>query len=910
MANTAEEPLLFYANHKPDIYLPIKKSQRVKYTSFHVCPSFIAFGSSSGGVYLFRNDTDNECHYLFTILNADNCGPITCLAFAAHDDHLIAMATSRGHIIVAEIQPEKRGLYATSWKITYQCSSFTRQPINILKWDQYYDYRLYIGDRSGQIFILHNVKDLKNLMVAPQPTIILKLMAEIYQMEVCQDLLLLSTHSKYILYDVSGGELTQIGTKSVRSDGQSYGVCFFSKNTSTDNHIYNCIFCSRPKSRLWECDLKGTVRFTHQFKELLINQMPEKIINGTDICGAEKAINKANNNHEPSADSPTKAQPTVTFGKLCAMTIEGLDLRLIVTFANSPSTCLYVINPISGCVVSHCVLDVTHIHDIYCIDCDIYLIYSPSEDKRLELVRISLLTGEQCLKVLIESQEFINGANLVINHFEYFSSKCSISTRNRNKLKLRTDKLVEQLWTNLQAEDKHQFLSIQQLIIGGMSREKSFLIDESQELSLNSIDSNASDAYNTRHSDIERLYYDMSSQYSDPTLDVVNTLDVGFSELKKLKDIVLSKLNTNQNQIEFATDSLQPEVRATDVTERQLENNNYLNDNKEFNLSDNKSSDDNDKRHELESGLRQMESQLKESRTLEQFRCDCDSPLPGSHLTLCELQERIRKFLIENTEYLEYSVIDLLDICKRNAIWSLYMKLLLKCQEYHQYLRSSVMLNDLKCLLQTDFIDNYLSNVDHFEQLLNLFSRQRDAGSDLIVRCPQCDKSLDKVHNSITWETIIRFCVNTVGVEEAFELLDKFIDQKPVFSVDFYLVLLRMRMISVHQSPVTRDKLNRLISHLNSVSKARSPLSPLSPFSTRSSSPLIPSVSSLTTNQSKGFKVNLSGMKCAKCETSLVTRGQRSGPKLVAFYCKHVYHKMCLNSEHNYCIICMKKTNK
>lgn len=906
MANTAEEVLLFYANNKRDIYLPIKKSQRVKYTCFHVCPSFIAFGSSSGGVYLFRNESDSESDYLFTILNADNCGPIACLAFAAHDDNLIAMATTRGHLIVAEIQPQRRNLYATSWKITYQCSNFTRHPINILKWDQYYDYRLYISDRSGQIFILHNVKDLKNLMVAPQPTLILRLMTEIYQMEVCQDLLLLSAQSKYVLYDVSSGELTQIGTKSVRSDGQSYGVCFFAKNTSADNHIYNCIFCSRPKSRLWECDLKGTVRFTHQFKELLINQMPKEIINGTDICGAVNAVNK----RKPTPDSSTKGQPTATFGKLCSMSVETLDLRLIVAVANSPSPGVYVIEPSSGCAVSYCALAVHHIHDFYCVDCDIYLIYSPSEDKRLEVSRISLLTAEQCLKVLIENREFKSGANLVINHLEYFSTKC-LSARNRNKLQLRSDKLMEQLWNGLRSEDKQQFQSIQQLIIGGMSREKSFLIDESQELSLNSIDSNASDAYNTRHSDLQRLYYDVSPQYSDPTLDVVNSLDVGFSELKKLKDIVLSKLNSNPNQIEFRDNSEEPTVRATDVTERQLENNNYLNDSSQFNPNDNKKAKDNDKRHELESGLRQLEKQLKESQTLDQLRCECLSPLPGSHQKLSEIQQRIQTFLIENTEYLEYSVIDLLDICRRNAIWSLYMKLLVKCQEYHQYLKSSLMLNDITFLLNINFIDNYLSNIDHFEQLLNLFCGQRDVGSDLIVRCIECDRRLEGVDNSITWETIVRFCVNTVGVEEAVGLLDQFIDQKPVFSVDFYLVLLRMRMISVHQSPVTRDKLNRLISHLNSVSKVRSPLSP---FGSRSASPLIPSlvpsVSSLTTNQSKGFKLNFSGLKCAKCETSLVTNRQKSGPKLVAFYCKHVYHKMCLNSEHNYCIICSKKTNK
>ena len=419
MAQLSEESLVFFANKQTDIYFPIKNSQRVKFTCFDACPQYIAFGSSSGGVYLFSNCPNGSSEYLFTILNASNCGPITCLAFAENDYHLIAMATSREHLIVAEIAPQKQVLFTSSWIISYQCSDFTKNSINILKWDQYYDYRLYMTDSSGQIFILHNVKDLKNLMVVPKPSIILKLTAQIYQLEVCMDILLLSTHSKCVLYDVSSGELTQIGKKSVRSDGQSYGVCFFPKYAtikSVDNHIYNCIFCSRPKSRLWECDLKGTVRFTHQFKELLINQMPQQIINGSNICGANKAINKNGN------DVPT-AQPTPTFAKLCVMNIESLDQYFIVTFANSPNTCLYVINPINACIVSHCILNVSHIQDIYCIDSDIHIIYNLSEDKRLQFSKISFLTPEECLKSLIENNEFRNGANFVINQIQYFSRK-------------------------------------------------------------------------------------------------------------------------------------------------------------------------------------------------------------------------------------------------------------------------------------------------------------------------------------------------------------------------------------------------------------------------------------------------------------------------------------------------------
>ena len=105
------------------------------------------------------------------------------------------------------------------------------------------------------------------------------------------------------------------------------------------------------------------------------------------------------------------------------MNIESKDQYFIVTFANSPNTCIYVINPINACIVSYCVLNVSHIQDIYCIDCDIHIIYNLSEDKRLQFSKILFLTREECLKVLIENNVFRNAANFVIKSHPVFQWK-------------------------------------------------------------------------------------------------------------------------------------------------------------------------------------------------------------------------------------------------------------------------------------------------------------------------------------------------------------------------------------------------------------------------------------------------------------------------------------------------------
>jgi hypothetical protein len=203
------------------------------------------------------------------------------------------------------------------------------------------------------------------------------------------------------------------------------------------------------------------------------------------------------------------------------------------------------------------------------------------------------------------------------------------------------------------------------------------------------------------------------------------------------------------------------------------------------------------------------------------------------------------------------------------------------------------MLNDIQLLFR-DKLQEYLYLKENFNELLMQFAQQRDCGSDQIVRCLECDIALTDTINSIKWENIIHLSIKSIGIEDTLILLKNLIHKNPDFSTQFYLIILRMRMISVYQSPVTREKLNKLMSHINSVRKVKSEID-CSPIASTSSS-------SLSRNQTKysGFKINLSIENCAKCNTSLMTKNKSQ--KIVAFYCKHIYHKSCISSmSQNYC---------
>lgn len=133
---------------------------------------------------------------------------------------------------------------------------------------------------------------------------IMNLDSRICQLDVKDCMLLVSTLSRSYICDTSQEQYRQIGQKT--RDGE-FGACFVNlekaqQNGSEQNAVqdftevkkYNkvdddatfatgkdlqntLIYCARPSSRLWEANIDGTVRRTHQFKQVLATQ-PMRVI--------------------------------------------------------------------------------------------------------------------------------------------------------------------------------------------------------------------------------------------------------------------------------------------------------------------------------------------------------------------------------------------------------------------------------------------------------------------------------------------------------------------------------------------------------------------------------------------------------------------------------------------------------
>lgn len=87
----------------------------------------------------------------------------------------------------------------------------------------------------------------------------IELDSRVIQIDSCDDVLVISTLTKCYVCDMSKEQFKQIGQKSRDGD---YGCCIVSWNEKK-------IFSARPGSRIWEVELNGVVKSTHQLKYCL-----------------------------------------------------------------------------------------------------------------------------------------------------------------------------------------------------------------------------------------------------------------------------------------------------------------------------------------------------------------------------------------------------------------------------------------------------------------------------------------------------------------------------------------------------------------------------------------------------------------------------------------------------------------
>ncbi|XP_049878334.1 Hermansky-Pudlak syndrome 5 protein homolog [Pectinophora gossypiella] len=271
------------------INYPIKDVQRIKYTCFDVSKTLIAFGATSGGIYVFNR---TPCEFVQLIPNKD--GAITRLAISTNEKH-IAYANGRGIVTVTECEQALSGGHSSVASKEHQGNEVTS-----IVWS---GNNVFSGDDVGRISVLQVQSFIAKTMFQTSTQTIMNLDSRICQLDVKDCMLLVSTLTRCYICDTAQEQYRQIGQKL--RDGE-FGACFVNQEKNlesgatvtvkdfTEAKTYNIvhdeekfaigkglenilIYCARPSSRLWEATIDGTVRRTHQFKQVL-SKKPMKVI--------------------------------------------------------------------------------------------------------------------------------------------------------------------------------------------------------------------------------------------------------------------------------------------------------------------------------------------------------------------------------------------------------------------------------------------------------------------------------------------------------------------------------------------------------------------------------------------------------------------------------------------------------
>ncbi|CAK1542608.1 unnamed protein product [Leptosia nina] len=271
------------------VNFPIKNIQRIKYTCFDISKSLIAFGATSGGIYVFNRW---PCEFIQLIPNKD--GPITRLAISTNEKH-IGFANGKGMVTVTECDQTLSRNYSTA-----SSKEHLGNEVTSMIWS---GCMLFTGDDVGKISILQLNSFITKTMFHGSSQTIMSLDSRICQLDTRDSMLLVSTLTRCYICNTSQEQYRQIGQKL--RDGE-FGACFVITEKSITNgkaetnleitevKKYNIVddaqflvgdeysntlmYCARPSSRIWEATVDGMVRRTHQFKQVLAKP-PMKIIN-------------------------------------------------------------------------------------------------------------------------------------------------------------------------------------------------------------------------------------------------------------------------------------------------------------------------------------------------------------------------------------------------------------------------------------------------------------------------------------------------------------------------------------------------------------------------------------------------------------------------------------------------------
>lgn len=258
---------------------PLKFGVRIKYTCFDISKKYIVFGATSGGAYIFSRI---PCEFIQLIPSKD--GPATLISISP-DEKYIAIANNHGCVTVTSCQQIPAGQ-----PTSITSKEHNNNEISSMVWG---DNLLFIGDDVGNVSVLQMSNFITKTIFQNSSQIIMNLDSRICQLDIRDCMLLVSTLTRCYICDTSKELYRLIGQKL--REGK-FGACFVTtksmENCQCNNNqmkevkLYNIvreehnffvnekfcntsIYCARPSSRLWEASMDGTVKRTHQYREVL-----------------------------------------------------------------------------------------------------------------------------------------------------------------------------------------------------------------------------------------------------------------------------------------------------------------------------------------------------------------------------------------------------------------------------------------------------------------------------------------------------------------------------------------------------------------------------------------------------------------------------------------------------------------
>ncbi|XP_069392362.1 tectonin beta-propeller repeat-containing protein 2 [Paralichthys olivaceus] len=236
------------------------RSVLVYLTAVDSSSDFLAVGSSIGMLYLYCRRLAHMNKYSLE----GKCDAITAVKLLSCFDDLVAVGTASGRVSVFQLVSPLPGRNKQLRR--FDVVGLHKGSVTSLAWSTN-GMKLFSGDDKGRV--VFSALDLDQGLC--KPVLLLEESSGVVQVAYSQQVLMVSTQHRSLLYCTQTQDVQQLGSKPRKSSGR-FGACFLPALCKQSDLQ---VFAARPGLRLWRCDITGQVEDTRQLKPLFNTQIPQ-----------------------------------------------------------------------------------------------------------------------------------------------------------------------------------------------------------------------------------------------------------------------------------------------------------------------------------------------------------------------------------------------------------------------------------------------------------------------------------------------------------------------------------------------------------------------------------------------------------------------------------------------------------